>query len=111
MCKRVRKAAKEDIEEWLDGVMKRLEDDMKRHWHRSFYKKIKQLTDNRTAPMSTILNERGQPLQKSKEKLERWNQHFEKLLNVQKEVEANVLGDLTDHSETHTQTEKKLSWQ
>ena len=38
--------------------------------------------------MSTILNERRQPLQKSEEKLECWNQHFEKVLNVQKEVEA-----------------------
>ena len=82
--------------------MKGLEDDMKRHRHRSFYKKMKQLTDNRIAPMSTILDERGQPLQKSEEKLERWKQHFEKVLNVQNEVEANVLGDLKDHSETDT---------
>ena len=52
--------------------------------------------------MSTILDERGQPLQKSEEKLERWKQHFEKVLNVQNEVEANVLADLEDHSETDT---------
>ena len=93
---------KEDKEKWLDGVMKGLEGDMKRHRHRSFYKKMKRLTDNRIAPMSTILDERGQPLQKSEEKLERWKQHFEKVLNVQNEVEANVLEDLEDHSETDT---------
>ena len=52
--------------------------------------------------MSTILDERGQPLQKSEEKLEQWKQHFEKVLNVQNEVEANVLEDLEDHSETDT---------
>ena len=57
--------------------------------------------------MSTISNERGQPLQKSEEKLECWNQHFEKVLNVQKEVEANVLGDLEEHSETNTPQQTK----
>ena len=93
---------KEDKEKWLDGVMKGLEGDMKRHRHRCFYKKMKRLTDTRIAPMSTILDERGQPLQKSEEKLERWKQHFEKVLNVQNEVEANVLEDLEDHSETDT---------
>ena len=77
-------------------------DDMKRHRHRSFYKKMKRLTDNRIAPMSTILDERGQPLQKKEEKLEWWKQHFGKVLNVQNKVEANVLEDLEDHSETDT---------
>ena len=48
------------------------------------------------------MNERGQPLQKSEQKLECWNYHFEKVLNVQKEVEANVLGDIEDHSKTDT---------
>ena len=52
--------------------MKELEDDMKRHWHRNFYEKMNRLSDNRTAPMSTILDVRGQTLQKSEEKLERW---------------------------------------
>ena len=50
--------------------------------------------------MSTILDERGQPLQKSEEKLEPWKQHFEKVLKEQNEVEANVLEDLEDHSES-----------
>ena len=100
LCKRVRRAVKEDKEKWLDGMMKGLEDDMKRHRHGSFYKKMKRLTDNRIASMSTILDERGQPLQKSEEKLERWKQHFEKVLNVQNEVEVNVLEDVEDHSET-----------
>ena len=37
-------------------------------------------TDNRKAPMTTILDEQGQSLQKSEEKLEWWKQHFEKVL-------------------------------
>ena len=73
---------------------------MKQHWHRCFYKKMKRLTYNRIVPISTILDERGKPLQKGEEKLERWKQHFEKVLNVQNEVEVNVLEDLEDHSET-----------
>ena len=57
--------------------------------------------------MSTILNERGQSLQKG-EKLKCWNQHYEKVLKVQNEVGANVLGGilflllLEEHSETDT---------
>ena len=50
--------------------------------------------------MSTILDESGQPLQKSEEKLERWKSHFEKVLKVQNVVEATVLEDLEDCSET-----------
>ena len=52
--------------------------------------------------MSTILDVREQRLQKGEEKLERWKQHLEKVLNVQNEVEANVLEDLEDHSEADT---------
>ena len=47
-------------------MIKGLEDDMKWHRQGSFLKKMKQLTDNRVTPMSTILDESGQPLQKSK---------------------------------------------
>ena len=49
--------------------------------------------------MSPILDERGQSLQKSDQKLEQWRQHFEKVLNVQKGVEANVRKDFEHHSE------------
>ena len=41
----------------------------------SFFKKMKQLADNRVTPMNTILDESGQPLQKSEEKLEWWMSH------------------------------------
>ena len=34
--------------------------------------------------MSTILDVREQRLQKGEEKLERWKQHLEKVLNVQR---------------------------
>ena len=60
---------------------------------------MKQLTHNRTVPISTILDESGQKIEK---KLERWKQHFEKVLKVWNEVEVNVLGDLEDHSKTDT---------
>ena len=46
---------KEGEEKWLDGVMKGLEDDMKRHRHRTFYKKMKQLTDNRIGVLESTL--------------------------------------------------------
>ena len=39
LSKGVRRALKEDKEKWLDGVMKGLEDDMKRHWLGSFLKR------------------------------------------------------------------------
>ena len=52
--------------------------------------------------MSTILDESGQSLQKSEEKLGRWKSHFEKVLNVQNVVEATVFEDLEDCSETDT---------
>ena len=91
---------KEDKEKWLDGVMKGLEDYIKWHWQGSFFKMMKQLTDNRVTPMSTILNESGQPLHKSEEKLERWKSHFEEVLNVQNVVEATVIKDLEDCLET-----------
>ena len=48
----------------------------------STYVRIYQVT-----PMSTIMDESGQPLQKSKEKLAWWKRHFEKVLNVQRVVE------------------------
>ena len=52
--------------------------------------------------MSTILDGSGQLLQKNEEKLDWWKKHFEKVLNVQNEVEANMLEDLEDPSETDT---------
>ena len=51
LSKRVRGAVKEDKEKWLDGVMKGLEDGMKRHWQGRFFKKLKHLTDNKVTPM------------------------------------------------------------
>ena len=71
LCKKVRRAVREDKEKWLDGVMKGLEDDMKCHRQGSFFKKMRQLTATRVTPMSNIMNESGQPLQKSEEKLAR----------------------------------------
>ena len=82
---------KEDKEKWLDGAMKGLEDDMKWHRQGSVFKEMKQLTDNKVTPMSTILDESGQPLQKSEEKLEQCKSHFEKVWNVQNVVEATEL--------------------
>ena len=102
LCKRVRRAVKEDKEKWLDDVMKGLEDDMKRHRQGSFYKRMRQLTATRAIPMNTIMDESGQPLQKSEEKLARWKRHFEKVLNVQSVVAGNVIEELEDRSEVET---------
>ena len=52
--------------------------------------------------MNTIMDESGQPLQKSEEKLARWKRHFEKVLNVQSVVAGNVVEELEDCSEVET---------
>ena len=52
--------------------------------------------------MSTIMDESGQPLQKSGEKLAWWKRHFEKVLNVQSVVAESVVEELEDHSEAET---------
>ena len=52
--------------------------------------------------MNTIMDESGQPLQKSEEKLARWKRHFDKVLNVQSVVAENVVEELENHSEAET---------
>ena len=52
--------------------------------------------------MNTIMDESGQPLQKSEEKLAWWKRHFEKVLNVQSVVAGNVIEELEDRSEVET---------
>ena len=112
LCKKVRRAVREDKEKWLDGVMKGLEDNMKCHRQGSFFKKMRQLTATRVKPMSTIMDESGQPLQKSEEKLARWKRHFEKVLNVQSVVADSVVEELEDQSEAETTqvTREEVEW-
>ena len=69
------------------------------HWQGSFFKRMRQPTATRVIPMNTIMDESGQPLQKSEERLARWKRHFEKVLNVQSVVEGNVVEELEDRSE------------
>ena len=52
--------------------------------------------------MNIIMDESGQPLQKSEKKLAQWKRHFEKVLNVQSVVAGNVVEELEDCSEVET---------
>ena len=52
--------------------------------------------------MNTVVDESGQPLQKSEEKMARCKRHFEKVLNVQSVVAENVIEELEDRSEVET---------
>jgi hypothetical protein len=99
LCKKVRKAVKEDKEKWLDGVMKGMEDNMKSNCVGDFFKKMKRLNGSNVTTTTAILDENGHPLHKSKERLARWRQHFEKVLNVQGTVEENVIGSLEQPSD------------
>ena len=99
LCKKVRRAVRWDKEKWLDKTMQGMEEDMRCHWQRDFFKKMKQLTNSRVIPADTILDETSLPLQKAEEKLARWSRHFESVLNVHSTVVEEALAGLGDHSQ------------
>ena len=76
---------------------------------------MKQLTNSRTTPVDTILDETGQHLQKAEEKLARWERHFASVLNVHSTVPEEALAGLVDHSQmdepevTREEVEKAVS--
>ena len=74
--------------------MTELEDDMKRNRQGDCFKKLKRLSGTRRTPADTILDEAGQQL-KPEKKIARWKRHFEHILNVQRQVAADLteLGD------------------
>ena len=98
LCKKVRREVRGDKEKWMDETMQQIEENMRHHRQGDFFKKMKQMTNNRVTQADTILDEAGQPLQKAKEKLARWKRHFEGVLNVQGTVAEDVLAGLVDHS-------------
>ena len=65
LCKRVRRAMRKDKEQWLDGMMKDMEEDMRHNRQDRFFKKMKRLLNSRVTPVDTILDEDGQPVRKN----------------------------------------------
>ena len=99
LCKKVRRAVTGDKEKWLDETMQGMEEDMRHHRHGDSFKKMKKLTNSRVTPADTILDEKGQPLQKAEEKLACWKRHLESVLNVHSTVAEEALAGLVDHSQ------------
>ena len=96
----VRKAMRKDHEVWLNEMMEEMKDNLRRHRQGDFFKKLRDLTASRVKPTSTILDERGHPIQTSEERLSRWKRHFEGVLNVPSTVEAAVIADVEDQATT-----------
>ena len=65
------------------------------------FKKLKGLSGTRGTPADMILDEAGQQLKKSEEKLARWKRHFKHTLNVQRQVAAD-LTELEDNAGSDT---------
>ena len=54
---------------------------------------------DRERPCTTILDENDQPTRTLGESLARWMRHFDKVLNVSREVAGETLRDLADNSD------------
>ena len=54
LCKAVMKAGKKDREVWLNAVMEEMEDSLKCHRERDFFRKLRDLNASRVKPASTI---------------------------------------------------------
>ena len=78
--------------------MREMEEDIRRHRHGNFFRRMRRLTSSGVIPTSTILDEKGQTLKNPEEKLARWQRHFAKVLNVQNEVAEEVVSELNNHS-------------
>ena len=102
LCKKVRRAMRKDKEQWLDGMMKDMEEDMRHNRQDRFFKKMKRLLNSRVTPVDTILDEDGQPVQKGEEKLSRWRRHFQEVLNVDSAMSEEAVADLEDNSHLET---------
>ena len=60
LCKSVRQALKVDKEKWLEVEMREMEEDIRRHRHGNFFRRMRRLTSSGVIPTSTILDEKGQ---------------------------------------------------
>ena len=81
LCKYVRRSVRADKEKWIDGMMKGMEEDMKRNRLGNFFKKLKNLM-GKTGRRGIIVDENGEQLTDGKDRLGRWKRHFESVLNV-----------------------------
>ena len=66
---------------------------MRRHRIGAFYKKLKKLNRPRTSATTSILDENDQPTRTLEESLSRWRRHFNKVLNIEREVTDSTLWD------------------
>ena len=63
--------------------MREMEEDIRRHRHGNFFRRMRRLTSSGVIPTITILDGKGQTLKNPEEKLARWQRHFAKVLNYQ----------------------------
>ena len=78
--------------------MTAMEEDIRRHRHGNFFKRMRKLTNSRVRPTNTILDAEGQIIKNPEENLARWQRHFAKVLNVQNHVAEDVVSQLENHS-------------
>ena len=100
LAKEVKRAVRRDKRKWWDDMTTDMEEDMKKHRQGNFFKKQKQFTKSNTRPCTTILDENDQPTCTLGESLARWRRHFDKVLNVSREVAGETLRDLADNSDS-----------
>ena len=98
LCKRVQQALRVDKGKWIEEEMKEIEEDIGRHRHGNFFRRMRKLTNSRFVPTNTILDEKGQTIRNPEETLARWQRHFAEVLNVQKKAAEEVVSELEDHS-------------
>ena len=68
-CTQVRRAVKQDREQWWAGQLTEMESDLRQNRLGDFFKKMKRLNGSKVIPTDTTLDESGQPLQRNEVKL------------------------------------------
>ena len=86
----VKKLVKRDKMVWWDSVMCDMENDMAAHRHGSFFRKMQRLTNSGQTPVDVLLDDKGIELVQTKEKLQRWCQHFRGVLNVDRNIAVTL---------------------
>ena len=96
------KSSKNDRGVWLNAVMEEMEDSLKCHRQGDFFRKLRDFNASRVKQTSTILDEHGQPIKTSEERLLRWKRLFERVLNVPSTVVEEVIADVEARVTTDT---------
>ena len=86
LCKQVKRAVRQDKEEWLHEQASDLEYDLKHHNHYEFFRKLKNFDHVPIQPTSVILYEHGLKLLCTDDQLDRWKRHFASVLNVRRPI-------------------------